>query len=219
MVNILCIETTTTNCSVALSVNGSVSVLQEDYGQKYSHAELLHVYIEKILHKANLQLKNLHAIAVSKGPGSYTGLRIGVSSAKGLCFAQDIPLISTATLETLAHQVSASKGFIIPMIDARRMEAFTAVFKTNYDQVRETQAQVLNDDSFTSFLNEDKTYFIGNSNAKFAEICTHTNAVFINDKLPSAKEMCSLAYKKYQENNFEDLAYFEPYYGKDFVSG
>lgn len=122
MAVLLNIETATTNCSVSISRNGECIGLKEDYDKKYSHAERLHVYIDDVLNEANLSIKDLDAIAVSKGPGSYTGLRIGVSAAKGLCFALDIPLISVSTLEALARQVNAESGFIVSMLDARRME-------------------------------------------------------------------------------------------------
>ena len=131
MATILCIETATTNCSVALSVKGNVIELKEDYNNKYSHAERLHIYIEEILLKNNILKSQIDAIAVSKGPGSYTGLRIGVSAAKGLCFALEKPLISVPTLDSLAHQVKETEGFVVPMIDARRMEVYAAVYQAD----------------------------------------------------------------------------------------
>jgi len=219
MATILCIETATTNCSVAISVNGKVIALQEDNNNQYSHAERLHIYIEEILEKTGVQKSQLQAIAVSKGPGSYTGLRIGVSAAKGLCFALDIPLISVATLEALAHQITINKGFIVPMIDARRMEVYSAVFSSEKKQLRATEAQILDETSFTGYLNKEKVYFIGDGVDKFKAICTHKNAVFIEGKLPSATEMGLLAFNKFKNKNLEDVAYFEPYYLKDFISG
>ena len=161
---------------------------------------------------------SLDAIAISKGPGSYTGLRIGVSSAKGLCYALDKPLISLATLEVLAHQVKIEKGVIIPLLDARRMEVYSAVFDPEYDQIRDTKAEVLDPRSFAEYLEKGKVYFIGNGVEKLKEIIFHDNAVFIEDKLPSAKEMGKLSYDNFKAKEFEDVAYFEPFYLKDFIS-
>lgn len=217
---ILCLETATTNCSVALSLTGVCLQIKEDYDKKFSHAERLHTYIDSVLASAKAKKEDIKAIAVSKGPGSYTGLRIGVSAAKGLSFALDIPLISIPTLTALASQVKAEpEAYIIPMLDARRMEVYAAVFDAEYTQIRETEAQVLDQHSFSEYLAKGKVYFIGSGVSKFKEICQHENAVFIEGKLPSAKEMCALANDKYQRQDFEDLAYFEPYYLKDFIAG
>jgi len=217
---ILCLETATTNCSVALSINGDVVALKEDYDVKYSHAERLHLYIEEVLAFAKADTSQLTAVAVSKGPGSYTGLRIGVSAAKGLCYALDIPLISIPTLDSLSRQVNSSEGcHIIPMLDARRMEVYSAVYDHAYSQVRDTQAQILEPTSFESYLGKGKVYFIGNGVSKFKEICTHPNAIFIEDTLPSAAQLCTLAHDKFITSNLEDVAYFEPYYLKDFIAG
>ena len=220
MATILCIETATTNCSVALSINESIISLKEDYNDKYSHAERLHMYIEEILLKNNIAKSQIDAVAVSKGPGSYTGLRIGVSAAKGLCFALDIPLISIPTLDSLAYQIKETNGFIIPMIDARRMEVYSAVYNAkNKKQVRDTSAEVLDELSFLEYLEKDIVYFIGDGVEKFKAICTHENAIFIEDKLPSANEMVNIAKEKYKKSDIEDVAYFEPYYLKDFIAG
>ena len=215
---ILQIESSTTNCSVSLSNEGETLVLREDYNSQYSHAERLHVFIDEVLKENGTDSNDLKAIAVSMGPGSYTGLRIGVSAAKGLCFALDIPLISIATLESLAHQVKTDNGLIIPMLDARRMEVYSAVFNSEYHQIRKTQAQILDPGAFGDYLDKAQVNFIGNGVAKAQDIIQHPNAVFINDKLPSANEMSALAFKKYQAKNFEDVAYFEPYYLKDFIA-
>ncbi len=218
MAYILNIETATTNCSVSLSFEGETLVLKEDYNNNYSHAERLHIYIDDVLKEANIKSSQLDAIAVSKGPGSYTGLRIGVSAAKGLCFALNKPLIAISTLEALAHQVNISEGIIVPMLDARRLEVYSAIFDVNYNQIRETQAQLLDATSFISYLDKTKVTFIGNGVAKTKELITHENAIFIEDKLPSANEMSQLAYHKFKINDIEDVAYFEPYYLKDFVA-
>jgi len=215
---ILNIETTTTNCSVSLSSEGETLVLKEDYNNNYSHAERLHNYIDDVVKKAKITLKDLNAISVSKGPGSYTGLRIGVSAVKGLCFALDKPLISIATLEALAHQVNIEDGVIVAMLDARRMEVYSAIFDSNYKQVRETEAQILNIESFGEYLEQGKVYFIGNGVSKTKELISHSNAVFIENKLPSANELSALAFNKFKLNDIEDVAYFEPYYLKDFIA-
>ena len=218
MAFILNIETSTTNCSVSLSNQGETLVLKEDYSSDYSHAERLHLYIDEVLNKANVQPKQLDAIAVSKGPGSYTGLRIGVSAAKGLCFALDKPLIAVSTLEALAHQIEVENGVIIPMLDARRMEVYSAVFDASFIQIRETQAQIIDELSFENYLKKGQVYFIGNGVEKSKGIITHPNAQFIEGKLPSANEMSKLADMKFTKNDIEDVAYFEPYYLKDFIT-
>lgn len=216
---ILSLETTTTNCSVAIGENGKLLVLKENNSNQYSHAEKLHVYIEEALKEANLKFSDLDAIAVSKGPGSYTGLRIGVSAAKGLCFSLDIPLISIDTLESLAKQVSTETeqaDFIIPLLDARRMEVYTATFDTKMNSLSSTEAKILDENSYTEFLNKGKTIFIGNAVKKFEDVCAHKNATF-TEALPSAKEMIGLAESKHKKSDTEDVTYFEPYYLKDFL--
>ncbi|KAA1245912.1 tRNA (adenosine(37)-N6)-threonylcarbamoyltransferase complex dimerization subunit type 1 TsaB [Aquimarina sp. RZ0] len=219
MAYILCIETSTTNCSVALAKNGKLIELKEDYDTKYSHAERLHNFIDIVVKKSGIVLRDVEAIAVSKGPGSYTGLRIGVSAAKGLCYALDIPLISIPTLHSLALQVQNKEGYIIPMLDARRMEVYSAVFSNNHKQIRSTEAEILSEASFSEYLVKNKVYFIGNGVTKFSEICLDTNAEFIKKKLPSANEMATLSYSKFLRKEFEDVSFFDPYYLKDFVTG
>tara|TARA_B100001059_G_scaffold236809_1_gene290715 strand:+ start:9273 stop:9944 length:672 start_codon:yes stop_codon:yes gene_type:complete len=215
---ILNIETSTTNCSVSLSHKGETLVLKEDYGNGYSHAEKLHVYVDEVLKEAKISTLQLDAIAVSKGPGSYTGLRIGVSAAKGLAFALNIPLVSVSTLEALAHQVKADSGLIVPMLDARRLEVYSAIFDTQFNSIRAIEAQVLDETSFQSYLSENKVYFIGDGVAKTKALLDNNNAVFIENKLPSADQMSALSFNKYKKSDTEDVAYFEPYYLKDFVA-
>lgn len=219
MARILCIETATTNCSVALSVNGSVIALREDLSEGYSHAELLHSYIEQVLEDAQMGKEDLDAIAVSKGPGSYTGLRIGVSAAKGLCYALEIPLIAIPTLTSIAHRVADDVGLVVAMLDARRMEVYSAVFNSEKQEIRETRAEILTENSFSDYLEKGKVSFIGSGVAKFMDICKHPNANFVLDQLPSAAQMASLAQAKQKIDDIEDVAYFEPYYLKDFISG
>jgi tRNA threonylcarbamoyladenosine biosynthesis protein TsaB len=215
---ILNIETATTNCSVSLSKNGETLALKEDYGNGFSHAEKLHNYIEEVLNLANISTKDLDAIAVSKGPGSYTGLRIGVSAAKGLCYALNIPLIALSTLESLAHQVNIDNGLIVPMLDARRMEVYSAIFSASFEELSSVEAKILDETSYVDLLESNQLYFIGSGVEKTQKISIHKNAHFIEGKLPSANEMSALAFSKYQKSNTEDVAYFEPYYLKDFVA-
>lgn len=218
MPTILCIETATTNCSVAIAQNDKTLAVKEDYNSNYSHAEKLHLFIQDVLGENNLKLSNLDAVAISKGPGSYTGLRIGVSAAKGLCFSLDIPLISVPTLTALATQVKQS-GIVIPMLDARRMEVYAAVFNSGREQVLKTSAIILEPDSFREYLDVAQVYFIGSGVEKFQKICAHPNANFIENKLPSAGEMVEIAANKYKISDFENVAYFEPFYLKDFIAG
>ncbi|MCX7546774.1 tRNA (adenosine(37)-N6)-threonylcarbamoyltransferase complex dimerization subunit type 1 TsaB [Xanthomarina sp. F1114] len=218
MAIILNIETSTTNCSVSLSKQGETFALLEDNSKEYSHAERLHIYIETILANNNLATNQLDAIAVSKGPGSYTGLRIGVSAAKGLCFALNKPLIAISTLEALAHQVDTTKGLIIPMLDARRMEVYSAVFDQDFNTIRKVEAQILEANSFNEYLEKGPVYFVGSGVEKTKSLIQHPNAHFVEDKLPSANQMSLIAYRKFIQNDFEDVAYFEPYYLKDFVA-
>ena len=218
MPTILCIETATTNCSVAIAHNGKTLAVKEDYNGSYSHAEKLHLFIQEILEENNLKLSNLDAIAISTGPGSYTGLRIGVSAAKGLCFSLDIPLISVPTLTALANQVE-QQGIVIPMLDARRMEVYAAVFNSAKEQILKTSAIILDSASFQEYMERDQVYFIGSGVEKFQKICGHPNANFIENKLPSAKEMVEIAVSKHKKGDFESVAYFEPYYLKDFIAG
>ncbi|MCB0398874.1 MAG: tRNA (adenosine(37)-N6)-threonylcarbamoyltransferase complex dimerization subunit type 1 TsaB [Winogradskyella sp.] len=218
MALILNIETATTNCSVSLSKDGETLVLKEDNSEGYSHAETLHVFIKQVIELANVSASEIDAVAVSKGPGSYTGLRIGVSSSKGLCYALNKPLISVSTLESLSYQVKVEEGIIIPMLDARRMEVYSAVFDHNYELIREIKAEVLTEKSFANLLEESKVYFIGNGVGKTQQLIQHPNAFFIEDKLPSANEMGLLSELKYKKSDTEDVAYFEPYYLKDFVA-
>ena len=203
---------------MSLGVNGDLLALKEDYDSGYSHAERLHNFIKDILAENQLELSDLDAIAVSKGPGSYTGLRIGVSAAKGLCFSLDLPLISVATLTSLANQVE-NEGTIIPMMDARRMEVYTAVFDKDKNQIEDTSAKILDAESYKKYLDEQIVYFIGSGVEKFKKICEHPNARYIEDKLPSSAQMVSLATIKHKKSDFEDVAYFEPYYLKDFMMG
>lgn len=220
MALILNIETATKNCSVSLAENGNVLFIKEINEDKFSHAEKLHPFIEEIVQEAKISLNSLDAVAVSEGPGSYTGLRIGVSAAKGLCFSIEKPLIAVSTLKVLATSISVEKNeFIIPLIDARRMEVYSAVYDNNYLQLRDVQAEIIDENSFSSFLNKGKVWFLGDGAEKCKGVINKENAFFVINHFPSAKEMAKLSFKKYQDNKFEDLAYFEPFYLKSFIAG
>ncbi|PKH50167.1 tRNA (adenosine(37)-N6)-threonylcarbamoyltransferase complex dimerization subunit type 1 TsaB [Tenacibaculum sp. Bg11-29] len=218
MALILNIETATKNCSVSLAENGEILVIRELNDGNYSHAEKLHPFIQEILDEAKILLSDIDAVAVSKGPGSYTGLRIGVSAAKGICFAVEKPLISIETLKSLAYSTSVDEGVIVPMLDARRMEVYSAVYDANYEELREIKAEIIDENSFESELSSGKVYFLGDGAAKCKEVIIHKNAVFIDDEFPSSKEMAMLSYAKYKKNDIEDVAYFEPFYLKDFIA-
>lgn len=217
MATLLCLETTTTNCSVALAKDDKLLALREDKSKNYSHAERLHVFIEEVLQEAGLDFQDLDAVAVSKGPGSYTGLRIGVSAAKGLCFSLDIPLLAIDTLQALSRQNTTTKfDYYVPLLDARRMEVFTAVYTANGECLLPTEAKIITEDSYASYLEKGKVLFLGNAVKKWEELCAHKNANFL-ESLPSAKDMVQLANLQYKKSDTKDVAYFEPYYLKDFV--
>lgn len=218
MATILHLETTTTNCSVSLATDGSVLALKEHARVQYSHAEELHPFISEVCDEAQIDLNHLDAVAVSMGPGSYTGLRIGVSAAKGLCFALDIPLISISTLQALARQALIEEGYIIPLLDARRMEVYSAVYDPDNKEVREVRAEIISEQSFSEYLNQSPCILIGPGAGKCADVIRHENANFDNKKLPSAREMVPMAWDKWQKKEFENVAYFEPYYLKDFIT-
>ena len=216
---LLCIETSGKNCSVALFEALQLVSIREVHTEQFSHSENLHVFIEQVLKESNLQPKAIKAIAISAGPGSYTGLRIGVATAKGLCYGWDIPLIALPTLRILAEQVTyefTDIEYIIPMIDARRMEVFTAVYSHDFSPILGERAEILTESTFDTYLNKGKTIFLGDGITKFQAICKHKNAYFWENKFPSARQMGCLALEKYQAQAFEDIAYFEPFYLKEF---
>ena len=199
---------------------GKILSSQEVASEQFSHSEKLHAFIMDVVLGAKIEMQDLDAIAVSKGPGSYTGLRIGVSTAKGLCYALDKPLISVPTLKALAMKVKrTTPGLIVPMLDARRMEVYTATFDQSYQEIENTHALVLEPSSFQSILEVQKVVFLGDGAEKFKIICDSPNAEFVSEAYPSAIEMAVLSEEKYARGDFEDLAYFEPFYLKDFVAG
>jgi tRNA threonylcarbamoyladenosine biosynthesis protein TsaB len=230
MATILCLETSSTNCSVAISkINAgwendyhvkSCSDLIEDDSQDYSHGRLLHVLIDKILTRNNIQQKDLSAVAISQGPGSYTGLRIGASTAKGLAYALDIPLIAIDTLEALSLQDVTENRFVIPFLDARRMEVYSSVFELG-KRIQEVEATILSEISFLRFRESGRVSFIGTGVQKFKDLLnpsSHNNCSFTISR-PTALTMCDIAQEAYENKVFQDVAYFEPYYLKDFKVG
>ena len=224
MTHLLQIETATTSCSVALTRNGRVLAFKE-INARNIHAEVVTVFINDLMKEAGLPYGALDAVAVSCGPGSYTGLRIGVSTAKGICFGLDKPLIAVETLAAMAHGVvdrcSAPSGMLLcPMIDARRMEVFTAVFDAAGNILKQTAAEIIEENSFAGLLAENKILFFGDG----AEKCRgalggHANAFFQDDFINSAVDLTTAATAKFNESDFVDVAYFEPYYLKDFIAG
>jgi|SRR6218665_274350 len=216
MTYILNIETATKNCSVSVAKDGKTLICKEMAEQGYSHAEQLHVFIEDVLQAVGIKFSDLNAVAVSQGPGSYTGLRIGVSAAKGLAFALNIPLIAVDTMKVLAAQAKVTDGLIVPMIDARRMEVYSAVFNSNLEKNRDVTAEILTEDSYSD--ETQKLYFIGDCQEKCQTVLTKENFIFLENVIyPSAAEMSALGYIKYKKNDTVDVAYFEPYYLKDFL--
>jgi tRNA threonylcarbamoyladenosine biosynthesis protein TsaB len=220
MAFILCIETATEVCSVALFNKNELLVLNE-INEGNMHASALTGLIEKTAKEAGLTLKQFDAICISKGPGSYTGLRVGVSTAKGLCFGLNVPLLAVNTLQSIAgvymHQNPENKQPICAMIDARRMEVYAAIYNNNLEETTSTQAIVIDEQSFAIELNQAQTIFIGNGAAKCKSTITHPNAVFVDGIKCSALGLGKPAYQLFLENKFEDTAYFEPFYLKDFV--
>ncbi|GGD46169.1 tRNA (adenosine(37)-N6)-threonylcarbamoyltransferase complex dimerization subunit type 1 TsaB [Muriicola marianensis] len=217
MAYILHLETASTNCSVSVAQDGILLSSREHNSPSFSHSEQLHIFIEEVIAKSGISLQDLDAIAVSKGPGSYTGLRIGVSSAKGLCYALDIPLISTRTLRSLALQIKEEKGVIIPMLDARRMEVYTAVFSVDHKELEPTKALILQTDSFQDYAQKGPVYLVGSGAGKCRDFLQHPNFRILDHLVPTSTTMCKEAYEKFQAKQFEDVAYFEPYYLKDFI--
>lgn len=223
MALILCIETSTDVCSVALAKDGFLLSIAENDEPK-SHAGTLTKFIGEVMNVSALKLSQLDAISISKGPGSYTGLRIGTAAAKGLCYALNRPLIAINTLQSMANffiasQHPESKALFIPLMDARRMEVYTAIFDESLNEISETRAEVIHENSFSEVLKDNKIFFFGNGITKCKNVLkSNSNAIFAEDVRLSASGMVVLSEKKFIENKFEDIAYFEPYYLKDFVT-
>ena len=223
MATILHIETSTEVCSVAVSQDG-LCVFEREDREGPNHAVKSGVFIDEALSHIDSQLLTLDAVAVSGGPGSYTGLRIGVSTAKGVCFGRDARLISVPTLEVLCvpvllqEKVKEDNALPCPMLDARRMEVYAALFDRSLREVRPTQADIVDGDTYRAFLDERPVYFFGNGAAKCMEVIDHPNARFIEGVVPLARWMFPLAERRFFDQKFEDVAYFEPFYLKDFVA-
>jgi len=220
MALILLIETATKSCSVSLSSENKIIACKEEVNKQYSHAEKLTVFITELFKTQDFSIKDLNAIAVSKGPGSYTGLRIGISTAKGLCYALDIPLISVSTLKAMAFRMAQKEesDLYCPMIDARRMEVYNAFYNNTNKEIRGIQADIIEAHSYQKELDK-KVLFFGDGAQKCKQIIQHPNAKFLDDIFPSSKDMLEIANEKFSEKIFEDVAYFEPFYLKDFVIG
>ncbi|MCX6189216.1 MAG: tRNA (adenosine(37)-N6)-threonylcarbamoyltransferase complex dimerization subunit type 1 TsaB [Bacteroidetes bacterium] len=219
---ILSIETSTSNCSVALHNAAGELVGVKEHNEPNVHASQLFVFIHELLNDHKIQFSQLKAVAVSKGPGSYTGLRIGVSAAKGLCYSLNLPLLSVHTLAGMAHsaklQMADEKAVLIPMIDARRMEVYNAVYDMNLNEVIPTQATIIDGQSFDEFQNK-ACYFFGDGMPKCRDILSfRTNWFFVEGVEASATAIGFLAHQKYVQKQFENLAYFEPFYLKEFVT-
>jgi tRNA threonylcarbamoyladenosine biosynthesis protein TsaB len=226
---ILNIETATDVCSVALTKDGNLLGLKES-DTKNSHSSVLTLFMDEVVKSAKIDLADLDTIAVSEGPGSYTGLRIGVATAKGLCYALDKPMIAVNTLESMAmgmiqffsssNQQDEKQTLFCPMIDARRMEVYNAIIDESGNFIRESRAEVIDKNSFLDYLNKYRIVFAGSGALKCKPLFDdHPNAIFFPDFQISARFMMLLAEKKYSVQKFEDLAYFEPYYLKDFIAG
>ncbi len=220
---ILHIETSTKACSVALSENGSLIFNQEDL-EGPNHAVVCGVFVEEALSFANSHAIPVDAVAVSEGPGSYTGLRIGVSLAKGVCYGRDLPLLSVPTLKLMCVPVLLSKeelpedALLIPMIDARRMEVYSTVYDRALREVRPIGADIVEPDTYLPWLEEHPVYFFGNGSTKCKSVIQHKNAHFIEGIVPLAKWMFPLAERSLHLGEKQDVAYFEPFYLKEFVA-
>jgi tRNA threonylcarbamoyladenosine biosynthesis protein TsaB len=222
---ILCIETATSVCSVSLWHENRILGLKESHIDK-SHASLLTIFIEELLSDNKITADSLDAVAVSKGPGSYTGLRIGVSTAKGICYGANIPLIAVSTLKSMYHGITdkyndypgINNTLICPMIDARRMEVYSSVFKYNGEEVRGVKAEIINNESFSDLLSDSPVLFFGTGAEKCKDLISHPNAIFEDNYEISAGSLSIPAQKALDNKEFEDVAYFEPYYLKDFVA-
>lgn len=219
MTYLLNIETATHICSVSLSKDGETIDIKESFEDK-THAELLTVFIKDLLNRNSIKPADLSAIAVSEGPGSYTGLRIGVSVAKGLCYGLKKPLIAIPTLLAMAEGMKQDliddSSLLSPMIDARRMEVYTAIYNQKLEVIEDVHAKVIDEEAFKTLLDQNKINFFGNGSEKCKSTIQHENANFIDKTYISSKHMSQLAFEKFQNNDFKDVAYFEPFYLKEF---
>ena len=216
----LLIETATKSCSVSLSSENKIIACKEEVNEQYSHDEKLTGFITELFKTQDFTIKDLDAVAVSKGPGSYTGLRIGVSTAKGLCYTLDIPLVAISTLHAMAFGMAKKEesDLYCPMIDARRMEVYNAFYNSTNKEIRGIQADIIEACSYQKELDK-KVLFFGDGTEKCKQMIRHPNARFIDGFFPSSKDMLEIANEKFAEKDFEDVVYFEPFYLKDFVAG
>lgn len=219
---ILCIETATKMCSVALYKGENLLAIKEQ-GGAYAHAENLTVFIQQVISDAQISFNQLSAIAVSKGPGSYTGLRIGVSTAKGLAYALNKPIIGIDTLTSMANlarqKINYQNEFLCPMIDARRMEVYCAIFDQNQNIIKPISADIITENVFDKYIGESKIVIFGDGSQKCKELFKNkTNYIFLQDEFISAKGLIIPALKKLNNNELDDVVYFEPFYLKDFIS-
>ncbi len=226
MAKILCLETATEVCSVALVVDGKIADFKEDLNGQ-SHSKLLTLYIDEVLKENQLKASDLDAIAISGGPGSYTGLRIGVSASKGLAYAADIPIISISSLQAMADYVQENQtelkiklgpnNVLQPMIDARRMEVYTMPCNIKAEQLDEVHAKIIDEESYAE-VTTNKLFYFGNGASKCEKVLKNPNAVYVENVYASAKNMKNIAIRKFRNEEFEDLAYFEPFYLKEFIA-
>lgn len=223
MALLISLETATQVCSVALAKDGEVVALKESSADK-SHSSQITVFIEEVLRKAGVGMRDVEGVAVSEGPGSYTGLRIGVSTAKGLCYALDRPLIAVNTLQTMALGASlernnAENTLFCPLIDARRMEVYYALYNGSNEMVKEVKAEIVDESFLQSQFKDHEIVFFGDAVEKCQDVLENNpNAIFLQNRLPTASNMAILAEKKFRAKEYEDVAYFEPFYLKDFVA-
>ncbi|MBN2262868.1 MAG: tRNA (adenosine(37)-N6)-threonylcarbamoyltransferase complex dimerization subunit type 1 TsaB [Prolixibacteraceae bacterium] len=227
MSKILCIETSTEVCSVAIADNGKITDLREDQSGM-NHSRLLTVFIDELLKANTLSMSNFDAVAVSRGPGSYTGLRIGVSAAKGLCYGAGIPLIAICPLKAMAATVLANTNkldikpnetaWLVPMIDARRMEVYLSIYSVNMENISDVEAVIVDEKTFADALSERYLFFFGNGAEKCKAVIQSENAIFVENIIASASNMATLAEECFQKKEFADVAYFEPFYLKDFIA-
>lgn len=213
---ILCIETSTAVLSVALARDGAV-VCERVCTEPRSQAALTAPLVKEVLDAAGITAGECDAVCVSAGPGSYTGLRVGVSTAKGMAFGAGIPLLSMGTLDILVEGVEETPAFIVPMIDARRMEVYTAVYSAGGDRLTEVEARVIGPDAFAEYLEQGEVLFVGDGALKCREVITHPNARF-KEAFPLARHMARRAQEDFDAGKFQDVAYFEPFYLKDFIA-
>lgn len=216
MAYILAIETSTAICSIALHRSGElIGLLESD--QQGVHAERIILMIEEVLQAAHLDFGDLNAVAVSEGPGSYTGLRIGVSTAKGIAYAQNIPLIAVSPLLALAAQVNLhGREWVVPMMDARRMEVYRVVLDSQGNHVEDLVPEIVDASSYSFYLERGKVYFVGDAVEKVKQVLLHPNAVFLSDTTFSAAHYGQIAFERFQKREFVDVAYFVPNYLKEF---